>query len=222
MSAIVDSKRALHVALGLLATISICWVASAAEQRSKPFKWDQPASDPIPATAPNNSVRLEDAMIIEGDALSEFELKWSFITWVNTVANSKPQEAASMISSALDVDSATATQLISFSAEAMSRLSKSTSDSLRGLCDSLRAAKTEQAFANAFDAQSLQWDRRRAEVVGDLDSSFAGTTAARIHTWIETNVRPSEKQIKLDWHRMLATPEARQGVIDRACGTAGK
>jgi hypothetical protein len=225
MSPRLDSRPAAHMALGLLATISMSWVASAAEQPSKPLKWETSPPDaaaPIPPTPPANSNLLDGATVIEGDALSESELKWSFITWVNTLANSKPQEAVSMISKTLDVDSATATHLINFGSEASSRLGKFTSDLTVGLCKSLRVAKTEHAFQTAFDAQSLQWDRKRAEIIGDLDSSFAGATAAKIHTWIETSARPNEKQINLDWHRMLATPEARQGVVDRACGPAVK
>ena len=220
VSSVSHSTRPLRVGFGFVAALFLAWSASAAEQ---PFRWHpHPPSDPMPPDAMTNPGVIPHATLIEGDALSESELKWSFIDWVNTVASSKPEEGPSIVSSALDVDRATATQLIGFSDEAMSRLHQSISDLMRGFCDSLRAAKTEQAFVSAFEAQSLQAERLRAEVIGDLDASFAGATAAKIHTWIDTNARPSEKQLKIDFRGMFANPETRRAVLDQACGAAAK
>jgi hypothetical protein len=192
MSALTCSQRIVRVALGSLATISMCCGASAAEQ----FKWFTPGADWIPPTTPVGSAVTPppSATVVDGDALSEPELKWSFINWVNLVASAKPQEAASIISSNLNVDSETAKQLISFGAEAVSRSRRSVTDSLPRFCDSLRAAKTARAFERAWDALTLQEERTRADLAGDLDSLFAGATAANIHAWIELNVRYSEKQ----------------------------
>jgi predicted lipoprotein len=164
----------------------------------------------------------DGSLVIEGDALRESEVKWSFIDWVNALTNAKQQKAASFISSALDVDLATATQLIDFSAEAASRVDKITRDMAPETCSALRSANSEQSFVAALESLDLRWDNRRAEVLGDFDSSFAGDAAAKIRTFFETKIRPGQKQIKTDLHKVLADPEMRKTVRSRACAPFGK
>jgi len=220
MSATVGPKLAFGAALGLLATLSMHCAASAAEQTSR-WIGVPPSSSTVPP-ASRGTEAPSDSQVIEGDALREFDLKWSFIDWVNALAGANPQESASYISSVLGVDRATATQLIAFSAEATSRVNTFTRDLAPETCSALQAANAEESFVNALEAQDLRWDNLRAEVLGDFDSLFAGDTAARIHTFIEAKIRPGQKQIKTDLHKMLADPEKRETVRSRACGRVGK
>lgn len=219
MSATVDSKHALHVTLGLLATISMCCSASAAEEA---FKWK--SVQPSNATAPPGATAVpDDSPVIEGAALRESDVKWSFIDWVNAVASGKQQKAASYIASVLGVDLATATQLIAFSAEATSRVDKITRDLRPEMCSALRsAANTEQSFVDALEALDLRGDNLRNEALNDFDSSFASDSAAKIHTFLETTIRPGQHQIKSDLHKVLADPAVRETVRSRACEPVGK